>query len=160
MLNAAEIEKQAQASLARIMKLIFPRSSIDFGGARFSMDSLSKSLPRGNHCLSYNSDGTWLDSVTGEHGNGLISFTAYARRLSPVGAAALLKNAINQDDRIGITQQAVYLQQGKPSVADIGPRDSDITQALAKRHLSPQERNRQLIQAVKNTLHSRYDKRG
>lgn len=146
-----------RAATPRILAALFRHGGFDFGGRIFSVDSLHKAAPPGNHCLRYQNDHTWCDSLTGKSGNGIVSFVAYAKGLSPGAAGAIVAKMIQPGDRwAGRTIRARDLLD--VSDADAMPRDQDLTSILGKRHLSPRERADALFQAELSTRHSRFDK--
>jgi hypothetical protein len=148
-------DRALKLATPKILTSTFREGTLEFGSI-FAADSPSPRAQRGTRFLKFDTrSGGWRDLFTGTTGSGIVSFVGYAKTLSQSAALALCKRACAPGDEFdGHLTSPVTIKNDEPAEKD----DDSITK-LAKRHMTPEQRRDALIQSVRETLHTQFDRK-
>jgi hypothetical protein len=149
-------DRALKLATPKILTSQFRNGTLEFGSI-FAADSPSPRAQRGTRFLKFDTrSGGWRDLFTGTTGNGIVSFVSYGKSISSGAALVLCKKAYTHGNEFdGHSMRPIVGQNGDSDEPD---DDATVTK-LAKRRMTPEQRRDALIQSVKDTLHSRFDKK-
>ena len=139
----------------KILTSAFRNGGLEFGSV-FSTNSPNQRAQRGGQFLKFDTrSGAWRDLFTGTTGSEIVSFVAYGKAISRGASLALCKRACAPGDVLdGHTMRPVVSQNKGSTESD----NADLAK-LANRRMSAEQRRDALIQSVKDTLHSQFDRK-